>query len=229
MEIFGKIATDFRFAVPDDLRLRDLNTIAKLADYVAARSGAGASGAAASGLSPDSAAPGKSPGQGYSRRFPGARPYHGFGERVVTGTVPPDQVFAKVKEVIAAQTGYTPDMLEDDLDLEADLGIDTVKQVGRSSVGGVPFRVCRADDLRLQGSEYHCQTDRVCGRSCSGSGAASGSDGSRTPASDQAVGTALSSHDTDSAMPTTAHTMDSGERVVTPAGGDDSTTTVVKR
>ena len=35
----------------------------------------------------------------------------------------------KVKEIIAEQTGYTKDMLEDTLDLEADLGIDTVKQV----------------------------------------------------------------------------------------------------
>ncbi len=34
-----------------------------------------------------------------------------------------------IKNVIAEQTGYTTDMLEDELDLEADLGIDTVKQV----------------------------------------------------------------------------------------------------
>ncbi|MCG8471269.1 MAG: KR domain-containing protein, partial [Desulfobacterales bacterium] len=36
---------------------------------------------------------------------------------------------ATVKNIIAEETGYTTDMLEDDLDLEADLGIDTVKQV----------------------------------------------------------------------------------------------------
>ena len=35
----------------------------------------------------------------------------------------------EVITVIAEQTGYTSDMLEDGLDLEADLGIDTVKQV----------------------------------------------------------------------------------------------------
>jgi acyl transferase domain-containing protein/NAD(P)H-dependent flavin oxidoreductase YrpB (nitropropane dioxygenase family)/acyl carrier protein/NAD(P)-dependent dehydrogenase (short-subunit alcohol dehydrogenase family) len=34
-----------------------------------------------------------------------------------------------IKGVIAEQTGYTTDMLDDGLDLEADLGIDTVKQV----------------------------------------------------------------------------------------------------
>jgi acyl carrier protein len=37
-------------------------------------------------------------------------------------------VAAKVLEIVAAKTGYPEDMLELDLDLEADLGIDTVKQ-----------------------------------------------------------------------------------------------------
>jgi NAD(P)-dependent dehydrogenase (short-subunit alcohol dehydrogenase family)/acyl carrier protein len=39
-----------------------------------------------------------------------------------------DGVTAKVLEIVAAKTGYPEDMLELDLDLEADLGIDTVKQ-----------------------------------------------------------------------------------------------------
>ena len=36
----------------------------------------------------------------------------------------------KVLEIIAEKTGYPPDMLDLDLDLEADLGIDTVKAGG---------------------------------------------------------------------------------------------------
>ncbi len=39
-----------------------------------------------------------------------------------------DTVKAKVLEIVAAKTGYPEDMLELDLDLEADLGVDTVKQ-----------------------------------------------------------------------------------------------------
>ncbi len=38
-------------------------------------------------------------------------------------------VEAEVKRIIAEKTGYPVDMLEDDADLEADLGIDTIKQV----------------------------------------------------------------------------------------------------
>ncbi|MGF1510499.1 MAG: beta-ketoacyl synthase N-terminal-like domain-containing protein, partial [Myxococcota bacterium] len=39
-----------------------------------------------------------------------------------------DSVQAKIMEIVAQQTGYPPDMLDPELDLEADLGIDTVKQ-----------------------------------------------------------------------------------------------------
>ncbi len=39
-----------------------------------------------------------------------------------------DAVTEKVLDVVAAKTGYPKDMLELDLDMEADLGIDTVKQ-----------------------------------------------------------------------------------------------------
>ena len=44
-------------------------------------------------------------------------------------TTGPQELLKRSKEIIAEQTGYTTDMLEDTLDLEADLGIDTVKQV----------------------------------------------------------------------------------------------------
>ena len=35
---------------------------------------------------------------------------------------------ARVVALVAEQTGYPPELLDLDLDLEADLGIDTVKQ-----------------------------------------------------------------------------------------------------
>src|SRR5678815_1434378 len=41
---------------------------------------------------------------------------------------PADDVKQRVLAIIAATTGYPPDMLDDTLDLEADLGVDTVKQ-----------------------------------------------------------------------------------------------------
>ncbi len=39
-----------------------------------------------------------------------------------------DEVLAAVTSVVAEMTGYPSELLEPDLDLEADLGVDTVKQ-----------------------------------------------------------------------------------------------------
>ena len=40
VEIFAKVAAEFNFPVPEDLKLRDLNTIAKLSAYVNQKSAA---------------------------------------------------------------------------------------------------------------------------------------------------------------------------------------------
>src|SRR5205085_4824047 len=39
-----------------------------------------------------------------------------------------DDVLAKLIDLVAAKTGYPKDLLDPNLDMEADLGIDTVKQ-----------------------------------------------------------------------------------------------------
>ncbi len=61
-----------------------------------------------------------------------------------------DEVQAKVMEIVAAQTGYPQDMLELDLDMEADLGIDTVKQAETFAAIRKAFDIPRRDDLKLR-------------------------------------------------------------------------------
>ncbi|MGH2767789.1 MAG: SDR family NAD(P)-dependent oxidoreductase, partial [Actinomycetota bacterium] len=46
-------------------------------------------------------------------------------------------------EIVAERTGYPPEMLEDDLDVEADLGIDSIKRV---EIIGSFLRTCAPDD-----------------------------------------------------------------------------------
>ena len=68
--------------------------------------------------------------------------------------VPPDagedEITAKVLAIVAEQTGYPPDMLELDLDLEADLGVDTVKQAETFAAIRATFDIPRRDDLQLR-------------------------------------------------------------------------------
>ncbi|MCW5879496.1 MAG: hypothetical protein KIS91_00915 [Anaerolineae bacterium] len=61
-----------------------------------------------------------------------------------------DPVAAKVLEVIAEKTGYPPEMLDLDSDLEADLGIDTVKQAETFAAVREAFDIPRRDDLKLR-------------------------------------------------------------------------------
>jgi acyl transferase domain-containing protein/acyl carrier protein len=57
---------------------------------------------------------------------------------------------ARVLALVAEQTGYPPDMLDLDLDLEADLGIDTVKQAELFVAVRETFDIERDDSLQLR-------------------------------------------------------------------------------
>ncbi|MCF8044651.1 MAG: acyltransferase domain-containing protein, partial [Desulfarculaceae bacterium] len=94
VEIFGNVATKFGFEVPEDLKLRDLNTISKLADYITSKVG------------PAQAVPAGEAGEAEST---GA----------VEAAASAGDIADSVKQIIADQTGYTTDMLEAELDLEA--------------------------------------------------------------------------------------------------------------
>ncbi|WP_035236566.1 type I polyketide synthase [Desulfobacter vibrioformis] len=103
VETFGKITKSFGLTVPEDISLSELNTIRKIASYIGSR------------ISTDQTP--EPPASGTIARTPDSGADSG-----------PD-ITAEITSLIAEQTGYTRDMLEPDLDLEADLGIDTVKQV----------------------------------------------------------------------------------------------------
>ena len=61
-----------------------------------------------------------------------------------------DPVAEKVLELVAQKTGYPRDMLELDLDLEADLGIDTVKQAEVFGMVREHFNIPRQDNVKLR-------------------------------------------------------------------------------
>jgi acyl carrier protein/NAD(P)-dependent dehydrogenase (short-subunit alcohol dehydrogenase family) len=61
-----------------------------------------------------------------------------------------DAVQARVLQIVAEKTGYPPDMLDLDLDLEADLGIDTVKQAEMFATIRAAYDIPRDDNLQLR-------------------------------------------------------------------------------
>ena len=61
-----------------------------------------------------------------------------------------DAIQDKVLEIVAEKTGYPKDMLDLDLDLEADLGIDTVKQAEMFAAIRAAYNIPRDENLKLR-------------------------------------------------------------------------------
>src|SRR5579859_859166 len=61
-----------------------------------------------------------------------------------------DPLAERVLAIVAEKTGYPRDMLELDLDLEADLGIDTVKQAELFVALRTEFNIARQDNMKLR-------------------------------------------------------------------------------
>ena len=61
-----------------------------------------------------------------------------------------DAIRNKVLEIVAEKTGYPKDMLDLDLDLEADLGVDTVKQAEMFTAIRAAYNIPRDQNLKLR-------------------------------------------------------------------------------
>ena len=68
----------------------------------------------------------------------------------VTVAVSEDEVRQRVLALVAEQTGYPEDMFDLDLDLEADLGVDTVKQAELFATVREVYGIAREDTLQLR-------------------------------------------------------------------------------
>ena len=71
-------------------------------------------------------------------------------ERTAAAAQAPDPVTDAVLDIVEGLTGYPRDLLDLDLDLEADLGVDTVKQAEVFAAVRERFAIPRQDNLRLR-------------------------------------------------------------------------------
>ncbi|MGB3627773.1 MAG: beta-ketoacyl synthase N-terminal-like domain-containing protein [Henriciella sp.] len=98
-------------------QITELRTIRKIADFLSPGAGTMAAAPAAS------AAPVHSNGNGNGNG------YHAPAPAAVSPATPSGGMAELVRSLIAEKTGYPADMLEDDMDLEGELGVDSIKQV----------------------------------------------------------------------------------------------------
>ena len=148
--MFATIREQYDIPRRDDLSLRDYNTLDKVIGFVHESR-------------PDLAAVAPAPSAPVAAPALAEAPESSASADPVAG-----QVLALVSE----KTGYPPDMLDLDLDLEADLGIDTVKQAEVFATIREQYDIPRRDDLSLRdyntltkviGFVYESRPDLVAG------------------------------------------------------------------
>jgi len=144
-ELFASIRTQYGIARREDLRLSDYNTLAKVIGFVRDSLAAPAMPSAASVSQPVAPvvipALEKSPEPALAAIAPAAM------------QVKPEEIKAYVLAAVSEKTGYPQEVLDLDLDLEADLGIDTVKQAELFAAIRIQYGIARREDLRL--SDYN--------------------------------------------------------------------------
>ncbi|MBZ5586129.1 MAG: hypothetical protein LAQ30_28865, partial [Acidobacteriia bacterium] len=125
-EVFAAVREIYQIPRETNLKLRDFPTVAHVIRFVQERVGPVSQPAAASAPPPaaEPAAPQPAP--------------------EVSG------VREKVLAIVAEKTGYPREMLDLDLDLEADLGIDTVKQAEMFASVRAAFDIPREGNLKLR-------------------------------------------------------------------------------
>ena len=132
-ETFAAVREEWNIARVEDLRLRDFPTLRHVVGFVRTHR-------------PDLAAP--IPVTPATSSAP-VRPERS-GEAAESKGEQTDPVTQKVVEIVAAKTGYPTDLLDLDLDLEADLGVDTVKQAETFAAVREEWSIPRVEDLRLR-------------------------------------------------------------------------------
>ncbi len=128
-ELFAQVRETYGIERDDTLKLRDYPTLNHVIGFVRDRA---PSASQAPVATPPVAEPAKAE--------PAAVAAPAAGEDLV----------ARVVALVAEQTGYPPELLDLDLDLEADLGIDTVKQAELFAQVRETYGIERDDTLKLR-------------------------------------------------------------------------------
>ncbi len=139
-ELFASIRGQYGITRREDLRLSDYNTLAKVIAFVKSSLGSTPMPVAASQpVSEQTTAPVAV----VDEKVEALTPVNTSTEKIKT----------YVLSAVSEKTGYPIEVLDLDLDLEADLGIDTVKQAELFATIRSQFDIPRREDLRL--SDYN--------------------------------------------------------------------------
>ncbi|MGA2902787.1 MAG: SDR family NAD(P)-dependent oxidoreductase [Candidatus Korobacteraceae bacterium] len=142
-ELFAAIRGTYNIPRDENVKLRDYPTLAHVIRFVYEKR-PDLAGAAAPSVTPTAAPTVAQPAPIHEVVIPPPPPAQAAGE------VSLESIKEKVLQIVAEKTGYPPEMLDLDLDLEADLGIDTVKQAEMFAAVRAAYNIPRDENMKLR-------------------------------------------------------------------------------
>ncbi|WP_424244195.1 malonyl CoA-acyl carrier protein transacylase [Elusimicrobium posterum] len=148
-ELFAAIREKYNIAQQEgaSIQLKDYPTITHVIGYVL--DNAGASSAVATPAPAQAAAPAP-----VAQPAPAVKPAVVAAPATASASLNKEAVTTEIVNLISEKTGYPQDMLELDLDMEADLGIDTVKQAELFAAIREKYNIAQQEGAGIQLKDY---------------------------------------------------------------------------
>ena len=156
-ELFAIMRETYHIARQEGVQLKDYPTIRSIIKYALAN--AGTEGTATAAPTAQAAAPAAQPAAPVAQPAavtpaPAAQPAPAAAPaapaKPAAGKLDPAQVSEEIVSMVAEKTGYPKDMLDLDLDMEADLGIDTVKQAELFAAMREHYGIAQQEGIQLK-------------------------------------------------------------------------------
>ena len=160
-ELFAIMRETYNIAKQEGVQLKDYPTIRSIIKYAmtnantadgAAQAAPAQAAAPAAQVAPaveTVAAPAAAPAP-VAQVAPVAAPAAQPAPKAAAGKLDPAQVSDEIVAMVAEKTGYPKDMLDLDLDMEADLGIDTVKQAELFAAMREHYGIAQQEGIQLK-------------------------------------------------------------------------------
>ncbi|MBK5112324.1 MAG: SDR family NAD(P)-dependent oxidoreductase [Candidatus Heimdallarchaeota archaeon] len=127
-ELFGILRTQYDLPREEGVRIQDYSTVNKIAGYLASKMS-----------SPEAPSAVVQEGSVVAQ-----------GEQAVNQEGKKNEIIQEILNLISEKTGYPTDMIEIDMELEEDLGIDTVKQAEMFGIIRTKWDLPREEGIRIQ-------------------------------------------------------------------------------
>ena len=141
-EMFAAVRAAYNIPRDENIKLRDFPTLSHVINF--------AINSQAALAAPAAAAKAEAPAAAVKAEAPAPTPAPAAVAAAPAVAVSKEAIKEKVLEIVAEKTGYPKDMLDLDLDLEADLGVDTVKQAEMFAAVRAAYNIPRDENIKLR-------------------------------------------------------------------------------